>query len=189
MVPFHHGLDKYQAQANAVMARAVNLAQALEALEQAWLVSLGDKTPLKGDGVVKSNGAFIPVTITGDLPSYRASESLAATAPPTLIESIETIANHTSANDWRLDDLGTVEGGRRVLLVSNSDVILVTSEKSDRPSVRSASISNIRGNKCATVEGALEPWLRKVLTLDREHWLSQGLSANPAISIFQPSCW
>jgi hypothetical protein len=135
--------------------------------QSAWLVSLGDKMPLKGDGIIKSDGTYIPVTIAGDLPGYQASGSLAATAPSILLKSIETIANHTPANEWQLDDLGTVEGGRRMLLVSSTDVILITSGTGDKPSVRSASITDIKGDTCAKVEGELEPWLRKVLTFDR----------------------
>ena len=99
-----------------------------------WLVSLGDKVPPKGDRIIKSDGNFIPVMIAGDLPGYQASGSLAATAPPVLLKSIETIVNRAPTNEWHLDDLGTVEGGQRMLLVSSTDVILITSEGCDEPS-------------------------------------------------------
>jgi hypothetical protein len=98
-----------------------------------------------------------------------------------------------AGEQWRLHDLGEVESARRVLVVSNADIWLLTPRHGSGVCVRKTSQSEIAKNSdlqqfVTEVGSEVVAKVSRALTMSKNEWRAAGFLENPAIDLFGNAC-
>jgi hypothetical protein len=166
---------------------------------EGWLIQ---HTQMQGEqavnllSFVRSDGSTVPVA--ADAPLYAPGQNPWKTGETNVLfdQAAQAIGRSTAAGVWHIDDLGRIAGGSRLLLVSDTSIILLSTPEStgtNRPAIcrRETTVAKASDPHSVLVaaEGpTLTAKLHDLITMEPDTWRQRGLRANPVLSLFGNSC-
>ncbi|CAO3433897.1 hypothetical protein [Azospirillum endophyticum] len=165
---------------------------------EGWLIrrtQMQDKRVVTLLSFVRSDGSTVPVEADNALHPPGQNPWEVGKTNRLLDQAAQMIGRSKTDGTWHIDDPGKTMGGSRLLLVSDTDIILLSAPESagtDDPNICRRETTVAKASPHSTMSAAhgstLTAKLHDLITMEPDAWRERGLRVNPVLSLFGNSC-